>query len=73
MPSGILDVEGRFAIGSRVDVQDESGEVFAVGLVSYAADDIRRLRGKRISEIESVLGYVYVKEIVHRNDMVVLI
>ncbi len=73
LPSGILDVEGRFAIGSRVDVQDESGEVFAVGLVSYAADDIRRLRGKRIAEIESVLGYVYVKEIVHRNDMVLLI
>lgn len=72
LPSGIVQVEGHFAVGSRVDVQDESGVVFAVGLVSYPADDIRRVRGKRASEIKKILGYEYVKAIIHRDDMVVL-
>lgn len=71
LPSGILDVEGKFTMGSRVDIRDENGEVFAVGLASYSSDDIRRLRGKKVSEVKDVLGYEYVKEVVHRDDMVV--
>lgn len=72
LPSGIVQVEGRFALGSRVDVQDESGDVIAVDLVSYPADDIRRVCGKRASEIKKVLGYEYVKAIIHRDDRVIL-
>lgn len=72
LPSGIIGVEGRFPIGSRVDVQDDHGAVFAVGLVSYPADEIRRVCGKRASEIKKVLGYEYVKAIIHRDDMVIL-
>ena len=72
LPSGIVQVQGRFAVGSRVDVQDERGDIIAVGLVSYPADDIRRVRGKRASEIKKILGYEYVKAIIHRDDMVVL-
>lgn len=72
LPSGIIEVRGRFPIGSRVDLEDERGDVFAVGLVSYPAEDIRRLRGLRVTQIEDVLGYAYVDEIIHRDDMVVL-
>ena len=72
LPAGIVQVEGRFAVGSRVDVQDERRRVIAVGLVSYPADDIRRVCGKRASEIKKVLGYEYVKAIIHRDDMVIL-
>ncbi|MCG8406787.1 MAG: glutamate 5-kinase [Phycisphaerales bacterium] len=72
LPSGILEVEGDFSIGARVDVQDASGASFAVGLVSYPADEIRRVCGRRAADIKTVLGYVYVDEIIHRDDMVLL-
>jgi glutamate 5-kinase len=72
LPSGIIDVDGRFPIGSRVDLQDEAGSVFAVGLVSYASEDVQRLRGRRVAEIEDVLGYVYMDEMIHRDDLVIL-
>jgi len=72
LPSGIRAVEGDFAIGSRVDIQTELGETFAVGLVSYSAADIRRVAGHRASEFATILGYVYTDEIVHRDDLVVI-
>jgi glutamate 5-kinase len=72
LPGGICGVEGTFAIGSRVDVRDEDGRNFAVGLTSYPDHDIRRVMGCAAGEIESRLGYVYTKQIIHRDDMVVL-
>jgi glutamate 5-kinase len=72
LPSGIKSVQGNFEMGDRVEIQDECGKPLAVGLVSYRADEIRRLQGKKRTEYREVLGYEYVKEIVHRDDMVML-
>lgn len=72
LPSGILDVIGQFSKGARVDIQDREGHVFAIGLVSYSAHEIRRMRGRRDSEFEDVLGYKYVSYIVDDEDLVVL-
>jgi glutamate 5-kinase len=72
LPGGIRGVEGAFEMGDRVEIQDESGEPLAVGLASYRSDDIRRLQGRRRTEYRDVLGFEYVKEIVHRDDLVLL-
>ncbi|MFQ5423411.1 MAG: glutamate 5-kinase [Phycisphaerae bacterium] len=72
LPSGIIDVEGAFAMGARVDVQDDTGQVFAVGLTSYSAQEVRRIKGRKRGEFEEVLGYTYVDEIINRDDMVLL-
>ena len=72
LASGVRAVEGDFPMGSRVDIVDEERHVLAIGLVSYAADEIRRLRGRREAEIKRLLGYEYVKEIVHRDELVLL-
>lgn len=72
LPSGIVDVRGAFAMGERVDIVDEHGACFAVGLVCYGADEIRRLQGRKRADIERVLGYEYVKEIVHRDELVLV-
>lgn len=69
---GVIDVVGNFAMGARVDLVDSRGTTFAYGLASYSADEIRRLRGKKPAEIKAVLGYQYVREIVDRDDMVLL-
>ncbi|MCA9758571.1 MAG: glutamate 5-kinase [Candidatus Eisenbacteria bacterium] len=70
LPVGIRAVEGEFAIGSRVDLRTEGQPPFGVGLVSYSADEIRKIQGRKVSEIEPALGYVYVDEVVQRDDLV---
>lgn len=71
-PEGVIEVRGRFGMGSRVDILDASGAPFAVGLVSYPSNDIRRMRGKSPAEFRQVLGYEYVRHVVSREDLVVL-
>ena len=72
LPSGIVEVAGRFTMGARVDITGGDKVPFAVGLASYNADEIRRMRGRRRGDFEAVLGYRYTDEIVHRNDLVLL-
>ncbi|MCP4251183.1 MAG: glutamate 5-kinase [bacterium] len=72
LPAGVTDVKGRFQMGARVDVGDDTGQTFAVGLVSYSSEEIRRMRGKRQADFKRVLGYEYVPEIIDRGDLVVL-
>ncbi len=72
LPSGIVAVHGSFSMGARVDLQDSAGKIIAVGLVSYSADEIRRMQGRRRAEFKAVLGYEYVSEIINRDDLVVL-
>ena len=72
LPSGVKQVEGDFSMGSRVDLRDESGHVFAVGLVSYSSHEVRRIQGRKHAEVRDILGYEYIKEIINRDDMVIL-
>jgi glutamate 5-kinase len=72
LPIGIVEVRSNFGIGARVDLLDSGGEAFAVGLVSYPASEVQRMKGRRSEEFLDVLGYKYVEEIVHREDLVLL-
>src|SRR4029077_5866197 len=72
LPSGVKSVEGNFAAGDAVDLCDESGEVFARGLAAYGAADLRKLAGKKSSQIEATLGWRGTDEAVHRDDLAVL-
>ncbi len=72
LPSGIRSVSGRFAAGDAVSVTDEAGHELARGLVSYAADEIERIRGRHSADIELLLGYKNLDEVIHRDDLVIL-
>jgi glutamate 5-kinase len=72
LPSGVREVRGRFAAGEAVSVLDDSGHEFARGLCSYSSEDVEKIRGKRTSDIAAVLGYKYLDEVIHRDDLVVL-
>ena len=65
-------MEGQFGIGDPVDIAVEEGRPFAGGLAGYGADELRRIAGLKTSEIERALGYKYLDEVIHRNDLVVL-
>jgi glutamate 5-kinase len=71
LPSGVRSVDGQFGVGDPVDIAVDGARPFARGLAGYGADEVRRIAGLKTSEIERTLGYKYLDEIVHRNDLVV--
>jgi glutamate 5-kinase len=72
LPAGLLEVRGDFGLGALVAVVDAEKGEFARGLVSYSAQDLRKLCGCRSSEIRAKLGYKHLDEVVHRDDLVLL-
>ena len=71
LPSGILDVRGRFSLGDKVVLVDGGGRELAVGMVNYHSGDIRKIMGLRSSEIEPALGFKHDDEVIHRDNLVV--
>lgn len=69
LPSGIIDVDGDFDIGSVVGVVGQKGEEFVRGIVNYSAEEIRKIKGKNTSEIIDVLGYKDYDEVIHRDNL----
>jgi glutamate 5-kinase len=72
LPSGIVALSGRFESGDAVYCNDFSGKRIAKGLVNYASSEVEKIRGKRTSEIEEILGYRYTDEVIHRDNLVLL-
>ncbi len=72
LPSGIISVEGRFDIGDAVYCLDSKGNRIAKGLINYSYLEIEKIKGRKTSEIEKVLGYKYSDEAIHRDNLVLL-
>jgi len=72
LPSGVKGVEGHFGVGDPVELAVAGGAPFARGLAGYGAEEVRRLAGKKSTEIEATLGFKYTDEVIHRNDLVLL-
>ncbi|MGL5866456.1 MAG: glutamate 5-kinase [Dermatophilaceae bacterium] len=72
LPAGITGVEGSFAAGEAVDVCGPDGAVIARGLVNYAATELPRLLGRSTRDLARELGPAYQREVIHRDDLVVL-
>ncbi|HID07248.1 MAG TPA: glutamate 5-kinase, partial [Armatimonadetes bacterium] len=72
LPVGIINIEGSFQAGDVVLMVSEHGDAFAKGLVSYSADELRRIAGLRTSQVASVLGYKPADEVIHRDNLVLL-
>jgi glutamate 5-kinase len=70
---GIVDVIGEFEKGDVVGIRDASGQEFARGLTNYATSDAQRIRGLRTQEARSVLGSATYDEVVHRDNLVLII
>jgi glutamate 5-kinase len=70
LPSGIKEVRGIFNLGDSVVLLNEKGEELAVGMVNYAAGDIRKIMGLKTSAIEEALGYKHDDEVIHRDNLV---
>ena len=73
LPSGVTAVEGNFVLGDPVTCVDASGNPIAKGLVNYGADEIRKIMGLKTAKIEQVLGYKDYDEVIHRDNLAVMI
>lgn len=71
LPSGLVEVDGEFHAGDVVALALKGGAEFARGLVNYDAVELRRIRGVKTRDIEKVLGYRGLDEVIHRDNLVV--
>ncbi|KAF1707997.1 glutamate 5-kinase [Pseudoxanthomonas sacheonensis] len=75
LPGGVVAAEGDFRRGDMVEVRlrDENGDHgIARGVCQYSAVDIRRIARRHSRDIESILGYNYGENVIHRDDLVLL-
>ena len=72
LPAGVTAVEGDFSAGDPVDLCDEKGHAVARGLVNYAAAELPGLLGRSTRDLARELGPAYEREVVHRDDLVLL-
>jgi glutamate 5-kinase len=71
LPAGIIKVEGDFARGDVVAITTTSGDVIARGLTNYSAADVKQIKGKKTSEVRSLMKESGYDEVVHRDNLVV--
>ncbi|MDQ1286828.1 MAG: glutamate 5-kinase [Actinomycetota bacterium] len=72
LPAGVTRVEGRFSAGDPVDLVDLRGKVVARGLVNFDAKELPALLGRSTRDLARELGAAYQREVVHRDDLVLI-
>jgi len=72
LPSGVVRVEGEFSAGDAVGLRDSAGREFARGIVNCDAREVALLRGAKTGDIERLLGYRVLDEVIHRDNLVIL-
>ncbi|GIG27585.1 glutamate 5-kinase [Cellulomonas marina] len=72
LPAGVTRVEGDFDAGDPVEIVGPDGVVLARGLVAYDVAEVPPLLGRSTSDLRAELGPGYDRELVHRDDLVLV-
>jgi len=72
LPAGILSIKGTFVAGDPVDIVNVAGTTVARGIVSFDSEELPALIGKKTSQIAAELGAGFDREVIHRDDMVIV-
>ncbi len=72
LPAGITGVAGTFSAGDPVDLVTAEGVPIARGLVNYDSAELPGLIGRSTRELARELGSSYEREVIHRDDLVLL-
>ena len=72
LAAGVTGVTGTFEAGDPVDLTGPDGIAVARGLVNFDATEIPDLVGRSTHELKRELGSAYEREVVHRDDLVLL-
>lgn len=69
---GVTGADGTFTVGDAVEVVDPGGQVIARGLVNYDVADIAKIAGRTTIAASGDHGPGYGREVIHRDDLVVV-
>ncbi len=70
---GITAVEGIFSFGDLVIISDIHHNEIARGLVNYSSEEVDKIKQTKTDDIEKILGCKSYDEVVHRDNLVILI
>lgn len=69
---GVKEAFGNFSKGDRVSILDEKLVEFARGIVNYSSEELKKIKGLKMSDAEKALGSKTSDEVIHRDDLVIL-
>ena len=72
LAAGLTGATGSFVAGDPVDLAGPDGAVVGRGLVNFDVEEIPALVGRSTAELKRDLGAAYEREVVHRDDLVLL-
>ena len=73
LSAGVIKSEGRFERGEIVRCINAKNKEIAKGLINYSCDEIEKIKGLSSNEIEPSLGYINESNLIHRDNMVILL
>ncbi len=73
LAAGIKAVDGGFEHGNTVRIVTAEGREIARGIANYSAAETRLIMGAHTNEIAAILGGKPYDEVVHRDNMVLLV
>jgi glutamate 5-kinase len=71
LPTGINKIDGIFDRGDIINIVYHK-KTIAKGMTNYSSQEIKTIKGLHSSKIESILGYKYSDDVVHRDNMVLV-
>ncbi len=72
LAAGITGVIGTFTAGDPVNLAGPDGSPVARGLVNFDAEEVPQLLGRSSQDLKRDLGAAYEREVVHRDDLVLI-
>ena len=72
LPVGVKKVEGRFKQGDLVSIGSMNQGLIGKGLVEYNSEELQKIAGAKVGDIERILGQKTSDEVIHRDNLVIL-
>lgn len=73
LPIGVTTIKGSFKKGDVVALRDPEGVELARGLTNYSAQDLLRICGLRTDQIKETFDPVPYEEVIHRDNLVIVV
>lgn len=73
LAAGITVVTGHFAQGNTISIVTLEGREIARGIANYNGEDARKIIGVQTNELAKILGSKPYDEVVHRDNLVLLV
>ena len=72
LPAGVKSVTGEFVAGDTVEIVGPDNSIIARGLVGFDSEEIPAMLGRSTKDLGRELGPEFERELVHRDDLVLL-